>query len=43
MVVVLASCEMQHGFEPVSVIEAWMFVDVMLMPGNPRQSLAPPA
>lgn len=37
MIVALTGCKTQHGFEPVSVIEPRMLVDVPLMPRDPSQ------
>lgn len=43
VIVVLMGCEMQRGFEPVSVMEPRTRVDVPLLPGDPRQRRGPAA
>lgn len=42
-IVGLAGCEMQRGFEPVSVMEPRTLVDIPLLPGDPRQRRRPAA
>lgn len=43
MAMVLAGCEMQCGFEPVSEVEPCRLVDVTLMPRDPSQKPGPAA